>query len=150
MTIDFQEQRFGSAGFANAAMRRRAGLYQRRGAYIGHDEAGRPCHSDQQSAILLCGGARSGKGNFIIPWLVDGCLTSGGQVPHVISMDWKGQNGVIAGLQVRQGRHIYNYNPRRNRGLPSHRMNPLSHLKADSETLVADALLSAQSLDTLH
>ena len=88
--IDFQRYRFGSAGFANRAMRGRAGLHGKRGAYIGHDEAGRPCHSDQQSAILLCGGARSGKGNFIIPWLVDGRLASGGEAHHVISLDWKG------------------------------------------------------------
>ena len=145
--IDYQEQRFGSAGFASAAMRRRAGLYRRRGAYIGHDQAGRPCHSDQQSAILLCGGARSGKGNFIIPWLVDGCLTTGGSgkdtAHHIVSLDWKGQNGVIAGLQVLQNR--YTYNPRGQRGVPSHRMNPVSHLCATSPTLVADALLSSAS-----
>lgn len=143
--IDFQRYRFGSAGFANRAMRGRAGLHGKRGAYIGHDEAGRPCHSDQQSAILLCGGARSGKGNFIIPWLVDGCLASGGEAHHVISLDWKGQNGVIAGMQVPQNRRIYNYNPRGNRGVPSHRMNPWSHLRGGAPTLVADALLSSAS-----
>ena len=143
--IDFQDQRFGSAGFADRAMRRRAKLNRKRGAFIGHDEAGRPCYSDQQSAILLCGGARSGKGNFLIPWLVDGCLTSGKKAHHIVSLDWKGQNGVIAGLQVRQGRHIYNYNPRSHRGVPSHRMNPLSHLRGGSPTLVADALLSSAS-----
>ena len=143
--IDFQRYRFGSAGFANRAMRRRAGLHRKRGVYVGHDEVGRPCHSDQQSAILLCGGARSGKGNFIIPWLVDGCLASGGEAHHVISLDWKGQNGVIAGMQVPQNRRIYNYNPRGNRGVPSHRINPWSHLRADSPTLVADALLSSAS-----
>ncbi len=143
--IDFQEKRFGSAGLANRAMRRRAGLHKKRGAYIGHDEMGRACHSDQQSAILLCGGARSGKGNLIIPWLVDGCLSSGGEANHILSLDWKGQNGLIAGLQVQQNRRIYNYNPRGNRGVPSHRMNPLSHLRGGSPTLVADALLSSAS-----
>lgn len=143
--IDFERDRFGSAGFANRAMRRCAGLHKKRGAYIGNDEAGRPYFSAQQSAILLCGGARSGKGNYIIPWLVDGCLNTGGEADHIISMDWKGQNGLIAGQQVPQNRRVYNYNPRGNRGVPSHRMNPHSHLRADSKTLVPDSLLDAQS-----
>ena len=143
--INPESDRFGSAAFANRAMRRRAGLYKKTGAYIGHDEAGRPNHSDQMAAILLCGGARSGKGNFIIPWLVDGCLRTGREVHHVINLDWKGQNGIIAGQQVPHGRWIFNYNPRQQRGAPAHRMNPLSHITAESPTLVADALLSSAS-----
>lgn len=143
--IDLEKDRFGTAGLANRAMRRRAGLTRKRGAYIGTDDWGRHCYSDQQSAILLCGGARSGKGNFIIPWLVDGCLTTDGGADHIISMDWKGQNGLIAGQQVPHGRWIFNYNPRQNRNVPSHRMNPRSHLRANSPTLVADALLSSAS-----
>ena len=147
--IDFEQQRFGSSGFCNTTTRRRAELYERYGAYVGHDEAGRPCHSNQQSAILLCGGARSGKGNFITSWLVDGCLRAPGRgkdnASHIISLDWKGQNGLIAGLQVAQNRRIYNYNPRKNRGVPSHRMNPLSHLRGSSPTLIADALLGSAS-----
>ena len=143
--IDFQKHRHGSAGFANASTRKRAGLNQKQGAYIGTDDAGRHCYSDQQAAILLCGGARSGKGNFIIPWLVDGCLSSNGEADHVIGMDWKGQNGPIASQQVRQGRRIYNYNPRSNRDASCNRMNPMSHLTGGSPTLVADALLSSAS-----
>lgn len=126
-------------------MRSKAGITKSPGAYIGTDEAGRHCYSDQQSAILLVGGARSGKGNFIVPWLVDGNIRTGRESDHIISLDWKGQNGVIAGLQVRQNRRIYNYNPRNMRGVPSHRMNPLSHLTANSPTLVGDALLSSAS-----
>ncbi|MEO1325020.1 MAG: hypothetical protein AAFV59_18685, partial [Pseudomonadota bacterium] len=91
------------------------------------------------------GGARVGKGNFIIPWLVDGLLQSDGIAQHIISLDWKGQNGIIAGLQVQQRRHVYSYNPRAMRGAPQHRINPTSHLRADSPSLVADALLSSAS-----
>ena len=46
---------------------------------------------------------------------------------------------------MNKGRHLYCLNPRKVRNQPSHRMNPLSHLKSNSPTLVADALLSSAS-----
>lgn len=140
-----ETDRFGTAAFCNRAMRKRAGLYKPYGAYIGHDEAGRPNYSDQMAAILLCGGARSGKGNFIIPWLVDGNLKSKRDMHHILSKDWKGQNGIIAGQQVRHGRWVFNFDPRGNRGVPASRMNPVSHLRWDSPTLVADGMLHSAS-----
>lgn len=51
MTLDITAQRFGSAGFADYRMRKAAGLCERRGAYMGTDDVGRYCYSDQQSAI---------------------------------------------------------------------------------------------------
>ena len=130
--IDLERARFGSSGFANHAMRKRAGLYGRRGAYIGHDAAGRPCHADGQGAILLCGGARSLKGSIVIPWLVDGCLGNDAGSHHVVALDVKKQDTVVGGLQVKQGRRCYYFNPRRADGQPFHRMNPLEHLLASS------------------
>lgn len=144
--IDLEAHQHGSARFASYRDRKKAGLYSGRGAFIGTDDAGRHCYSDQQSAILLLGGARSGKGNFIASWLVDGRLSSNGVSHHIISLDWKGQNGPIAALQVRQGRHIYTFNPRRNPASGYSRMNPLSHLRASSSTLIPDALMCAQSI----
>ena len=143
--IDLSKARFGSAGIADYRIRKSAGLYSPYGAFIGMDEAGRTCRSDQQSAILLCGGARSGKGNLIIPWLVDGAIRDKNGPHHIITMDWKGQDSPVAALQVLYGRHSYYFNPRRVRGLASHRMNPLAHLRTDSPTLIADALLSSAS-----
>lgn len=101
--IDMNTHRHGSAGWADARMRRQAGLYGPYGAFIGMDEAGRICRSAQQSAILLCGGARSGKGNLIIPWLVDGAIADPSGLHHIISMDWKGQDTPVAALQVHRG-----------------------------------------------
>ena len=98
--IDLSEQRFGSAGFCDYRRRKAAGLHGPIGAFIGMDEAGRVCRSDQQSAILLCGGARSGKGNLIIPWLVDGAIRDDGGLHHIICMDCKGQDSPVAALQV--------------------------------------------------
>lgn len=140
-----ESHRHGSAGFCDARMRRKAGLNRSNGAFVGIDEAGRVCRSDQQSAILLCGGARSGKGNLITRWLVDGAIGDKNGSHNIINMDWKGQDSPIASLQVTQGGRIYTFNPRRKRDQPSHHINPLSHLMASSPTLVADALLSSAS-----
>ncbi len=144
--IDPQRDRFGDARWSTYAMHRRAKLYQRRGLYVGTDDAGRHCYSAQQSALLLAAGARFGKGSFVIPWLVDGCLGSENGPYHVINLDLKQQDTIIAGLQVAQGRFCYSYNPRGVRNAPMHRLNPLSPLKPDSSTLIADAMLNSTSL----
>jgi len=65
--VDFQRSPNGSAVFADARMRRRAGMMKRKGAYVGTDDAGRHHFSDQQAAIMICGGARSLKGGVITP-----------------------------------------------------------------------------------
>ncbi len=105
---DYNEfYRLGSGGLADTAIRRRAGLYAGRGLFTGYDERGRACFSNQQAATLLVGGARCGKGNLILPWLIDGHFTD-----HIISMDWKAQNGSIAQLQALQRRAVYNWDPR--------------------------------------
>lgn len=138
--IDFEQHRFGSAGFADYAMRRRAGIHQPRGAWIGTDEAGRHCYSDQQAAILVCGPPRVGKGNLITPWQVDGRLTGAHGPVHIVSSDWKHQNGRIAAMQVPQGRHVVTIAPREAR---SHHIDAVSYLKPRSPTLIPDAKLFA-------
>lgn len=143
--IDLQNDRFGSAVFANRAMRRAAGLHKKYGAYVGHDDAGRVHRIGGQSAILLVGGARSLKGSLVIPWLVDGGIGDRNGPHHIIALDMKRQDTVVAAQQVRHGRRCYYFNPRRAAGMPFHRMNPCEHLTPDSATLVADALLFAQN-----
>lgn len=132
--------RYGSAGFADAGAIARAGLHAGNGLYIGHDELRRPCYSAGQAGVLLCGGARSGKGNFILPWQIDGAFRG-----SVINMDPKGQNGAIAQLQALQGRRVVNFNPRGTRGVASHRINPVSYLNAASPSLIPDAKFFAAS-----
>lgn len=139
--IDPEELRFGSGGFADTGMIAGAGLYRSRGGlFVGYDEMGRKCFSSQQSGVLLSGGARCGKGNLIIPWLVDGHYPE-----NVIISDWKGQNGVVAQLQVRQGRRVVNFNPRKRRGVAAHRVNPVPYIKGNSPTLIPDTKLFTQS-----
>ena len=140
--IDYSEYRHGSAGLADERMLAEAGLYRaQQGLYLGHDDRGRMLLSDQQAAVLLVGGARSNKGDHIIPWLVDGHYGD-----HIISMDWKAQNGPIAQLQVLQGRRVVNFNPRGRGGVPAHRINPTSYLRGDSPTLIPDAKLFASNM----
>lgn len=139
--IDYEQDRFGTAGFADARMLDAAGLYRaKNGLFIGEDEHGRKCHSSQMAALLLNGGARSGKGNLIIPWLVDGHFHD-----HIISMDWKGQNGSIAQLQVLQGRRVINFMPRGDRPVVAHRINPVSYIRGDSPTLFPDCKMFASN-----
>lgn len=132
--VDYTKYRHGSGGFADERMINAAGLYDgKNGLFVGMDKNGRNCWSSQQSAVLLCGGARSGKNNFICPWLIDGHYAD-----HLIVMDWKGQLGSIAQLQVRQGRHAINFAPRGERPVKAHKINPFSYLHANSPTLFPD------------
>lgn len=129
----YGQNRYGHAHFATPAQVQIAALYQaRHGLYLGFDQTGRIVRSDQQSAVLLLGGARSGKSNHINPWLTDGAYPY-----HVVSMDWKGQNGLISQLQVLQKRHVINFGPR-GADVPTHRINPVSFAKATSLTLIPD------------
>lgn len=138
--IDYDTHRYGYAKFGSSETAQEAGLHNAEtGLFLGFDDKRLICRSSQQAAVLLMGGARSGKGNHIIPWLVDGSMDS-----HVISMDWKGQNGAISQLQHNPSARVINWAPR-GTSFPSHKINPLSYLRADSETLVADAKLFTQS-----
>ncbi|MEM0987339.1 MAG: TraM recognition domain-containing protein [Pseudomonadota bacterium] len=148
--IDYQRYPQGSADKANTAMLREAGLFVPEGAYIGDDPAsGRPCYAGGQAALYCSGGARSLKGSVVLPWMIDGCIGDHNGPHHIINLDLKLQDSVIAALQVHHGRHHYFYNPRgghAGRGIPSHRMNPLGHLKPGMAALAAFCLLTAASI----
>lgn len=140
--VDLQQSPHGSAEFADARMRKRAGLMKRHGAYIGTDEAGRHHYSAHQSAILVCGGARSLKGSVLIPWLIDGYLNGAFGPMNIVSLDFKFQNGRIAALQARQGRHVVNITPREPK---SNSMDVLSYIDPTSPELIPLAKLFAAS-----
>ncbi len=138
--IDYDRHRFGFAEFGSSETAKKAGLHNaKQGLFLGYDNASIACRSKQQAPILLVGGARSGKGNHIIPWLVDGAIDS-----HVISMDWKGQNGAISQLQHHPEVRVINWAPR-GCDFPTHKINPLSYLRSSSPTLVGDAKLFSRS-----
>ncbi len=134
--MPFHEQfRHGSARFADPDEQAAEGLTRPGGFFSGQNENGESVWSRQQSAVLMVGGARGGKGDNIIPSLLDGFADQ-----HVISMDWKGQNGPITGLQP--DTHIFNWSPRRSGG---HRINAVSYLHIDSPTLGPDTKLFVQN-----
>lgn len=134
--MDYYEQfRFGSGSFATPEMIDAAGLPQEpEGLYLGQDQRGHVCFSNQQSALLLQGGARGFKSDHIIPWLIDGHHPH-----HVISMDWKGQNGEITQMQVPQGRNVVNWSPRDRGSVQTRRINATPYLRGDSPTLFPDS-----------
>jgi len=138
--FDYNAFRFGSSRFASSEKATDAGLHHAEtGLYLGFDDQHFICRSSQQAPVLLLGGARSGKGNHIIPWLIDGAIHD-----HVISMDWKGQNGAISQLQHDPNVRVINWAPRGS-NFPTHKINPVSYLVAESPTLVADTKLFTQS-----
>ena len=102
----------GSATFTNFSGRKNAGLYSRYGAFVGTDEAGRECRSGQQSSLCLVGGARSGKGNFGLKWLIDASISDENGPHHIINLDFKSQDTPVASLQVVQGRHHLGHLPK--------------------------------------
>lgn len=129
------EYRHGSARFADPDEMDAAGLTPPGGFFSGQNENGENIWSRQQASVLLVAGARAGKGSNIIPSLLDGFADQ-----HVISMDWKGQNGPVTGLQP--DTHIINWSPRRSGG---HRINPVSYLHDRSPTLGSDMKLFVQN-----
>ena len=138
--FDYDRHRFGFAEFGKSETAAAGGLHDApTGLFLGFDNANKICRSRQQAPVLLCGGARSGKGNHIIPWFVDGAIDD-----HVISMDWKSQNGSISHLQHDPTVRIINWAPRGS-NFPTNRINPVSYLKRESKRLVADAKLFTQS-----
>lgn len=134
MSAFHEEFAYGSARFADPDEMWAAGLTQPGGFYLGQNEEGEHCHSRQESAVLLMAGARGFKGSNIIPSMLDGFRDQ-----HVISMDWKGQNGSVTALQP--DTRIINWSPRSG----GHRINPVAHLHIGSATLGPDMKMFTQN-----
>jgi type IV secretion system protein VirD4 len=104
-----------------------------------------PAYTDNRH-LFTAGATRSGKGaTIIVPALL--------QVPHsVVVIDPKGQNAAVTARARRaMGQDVYVLNPFRLHSeapwhLPSHRYNPLAHLKIGDPRVVADVGALAQAL----
>lgn len=133
----YQQNRLGSARFATSEEMRAAGLTKPQGFYLGQNEDRQHCYSQQQSSVLLVAGARGYKGSNIIPSALKGFRSraDANNSPHVISLDFKNQNGPITELQP--DTHVITWSPRN----PRHRINPTSYLHIDSPTLSPDSKL---------
>lgn len=130
----------GSARTASPEEMRKAGRYKPEGFYLGENEDGEHCYSQQDSSVLLCAGARGFKGSNIIPSLVKGFRAHGDhRDPHVVSLDFKNQNGPVTELQT--DTRIITHSPRKQR----HRINLTSYLHINSPTLGPDMKLFVQN-----
>jgi type IV secretion system protein VirD4 len=103
-----------------------------------------PSYADNRHLITF-GPTRSGKGATVI---VQALL----QIPHsVLCIDPKGQNAAITARERRRLGEVYALNPfglhtEAPWNLPQSRFNPLAHLNAANETLVADVSSLAEAL----
>jgi len=139
MTAFHEQFRHGSARFAAPDEMWTAGLTRPGGFFMGENEDAQHCRSRQPSAVLLVAGSRGFKGSNIVPSMIDGFAEQ-----HVISMDWKGQNGPITALQPHT--HIINWSPRSG----GHRINPVSYLHINSPMLGPDMKLFVQNWIVLN
>lgn len=131
--------RFGTADWSKAEDVIAAGMYEQTDTaiYCGEFE-GRSLFYDGQGGIVLCAGARSGKLRDILFYSLSKHVFIGGSL---ICFDMKGELASTSMDQTRsdgRSKSVILLNPRGMHGLPSHRINPVSYLRADSPTLVAD------------
>lgn len=140
MNEHYRTHRHGSTRFVTDEEEYAAGLTRPGGFYLGRNEIGEDCYSQQTSSVLLCAGARGFKGSNIIPSLIKGFRAYGdARDPHVVSLDLKNQNGQITELQP--DTRVVTWSPRQ----PRHRVNPTSYLHINSPTLGPDSKLFVQN-----
>ena len=124
---------YGSARFADTPEIARAGLFKPGGLNFGAYR-GRTLFHQQRTAVLVKGGAGSGKTTCILmPMLLS---TSA----HVVMIDLKAEltQIIMDGLAHVLAR-LYAFNPFRMLGLPCHKVSLLSHLKPGSIHLTGDS-----------
>lgn len=134
--MSYEYFRFGSAGAASTAELRRTGIIGGRGISFGFDQTRRhELHVPTDGSVALFGGAGCGKSasafaNALI----------GGHLPgNFVCFDPRGELAAVSLLSLSLlGFDLYFVNPTGMPGLPSHRCNPLDHLRIDSPGLIAD------------
>lgn len=131
--------RFGTADWSKAADVIAARMYEQTDTaiYAGEFE-GRPLFYDGQGGAVLVAGARSGKLRDILAYTLCKHVFVGGSL---ICLDMKGDLLSVSIDQTHAdgpSKSVISLNPRGMHDLPSHRINPVPYLKADSPTLVAD------------
>lgn len=126
---------FGSARFAEPEEIKRAGYFTREphSLLVGFFRGYPLWYSGMGGGAAFCG-ARGGKGTCLI---VMNCC-AGIHSPSMIILDIKGELAAITRDQTPDRKFCLYWNPHGLLGLPQHRINPLSHLRKDSKTLVSD------------
>lgn len=134
--MDYEQDRFGSAGTPATHDLKRSGIIGGKGISFGFDETKKhELRVPSDGSVALFGGAGSGKSasafaNALI----------GGHLPgNFICFDPRGELAAVSLLSLSlQGYEVYFVNPTGMLGLPQHRLNPLDHLRLDSPGLIPD------------
>ena len=142
--MNYEQNRFGSAGAATFQDLKRAGLLGGKGMSFGFDETKRnELFVPSDGSVALFGGAGCGKSasafaNALI----------GGHIPgNFICFDPRGELSAVSLLTLSlQGYELYFLNATGVLGQPQNRCNPLDHLTIDSPSLIADSQKTALDL----
>lgn len=127
--------RFGSAGFADAAMIERAGGFtQTQGALFTGFFEGRPLWYDGAGGCILVAGARGGK---LRDWLAYNVCPGICRHTQVI-LDPKCENAPISQNQIEDAKFNICWNPAHLSVMPAHSLNPLEHLNLDNPLIESD------------
>lgn len=133
--------RFGSAGWADEAQMRAAGLFAERGLPVGF-HGRRRLWLDGDAPLITFGGAGTGKLTTVIAHIM--CLV---RDRSIIILDPRGEiAATFMPALAHHGIEAYCWNPYRLHGLPSHRLNPLEPIDINKLTFHADCRMSARSL----
>lgn len=126
---------FGSARFAGPEEIARAGLFTRQphSLLVGFFQGRGVWYSDIAGGAAFAG-PRAGKGNSLIAQNI----CSGIHTPSMVILDIKGELAAISRDQTPDRKFCLYWNAQGLHGLPRHRINPLSHLRKDSPTLISD------------
>lgn len=144
MTDFNEENRFGSARWADESELRRAGLFKRCGPHIGYFNR-KPIYLEGDAPLITIGGAGSGKLRDLLGYVL---CTSKGQ--RMAVLDPRGELAAIStAAHTADGEHAYTWNPMGIARLPNHSCNPLDILDVNSPNFHADCKFIAESLIAL-
>jgi len=136
-----EEQRFGSAAFADEADIRASGLIKPGGPQIGYWN-NRPLYLDGDAPLITIGGAGSGKLRDLLSFVI--CRSPS---QRMLILDPRGELGAISHhVHGAYGDHAWYWNPLGLLGLPGHACNPLDILDGASANFHADCKFIAESL----
>ncbi|MCB1682369.1 MAG: type IV secretory system conjugative DNA transfer family protein [Alphaproteobacteria bacterium] len=139
-----EHYRFGSANFASLREIADADFFRQSptSLFIGYYE-GRPLWYHGAGGLLLTAGARSGKLRDILAYNLCTGIYSGASM---LALDMKGELAAISQDQTKDQKFCGYWNPISLHGLPQHRINPVSYIRMDSETLVSDVKVFAENM----
>ncbi|MEP0708861.1 MAG: type IV secretory system conjugative DNA transfer family protein [Parvibaculum sp.] len=147
MTFDSrrnEEYRFGSAAWAKEQDLRRAELFSTGGLHLGYFN-GRGIRLEGDAPLLTIGGAGSGKLRDL-----EGHVAINALGQPILWLDPRGEIGAISiHVLAPAGQYGCYWNPMRIAGLPSHSVNPLDILDANSPRFHADTKFICEGLIAL-